>query len=285
VQRKYKFAILSFLLFFASFANAVEFEASVGMHDFVVSDIKNDVPADGISAGTSHTFGLNAAIYLKHKTKNNIDFLAKAEVFADRDKDHLDPDHIPIWFDFLLDIAGDMYRVNEENSFHWYIVMDNRQNTVSCIEREVRQHFGVGYRYTKRALRLDLNLYAGFYYIELDDDTPLARGYTRQDTDDGEASNVVEVALHYDFNKYFSVFANFKRYAANTGMENLEDNTQLLLRYKESGFLTDGAVFNIKIKYTKYNFDRFYRSDIGVPIVPFDNDTLIQAYVTLPITF
>jgi hypothetical protein len=266
-------------------AAAVEFEASVGLHDFMVSDIKNDVVADGISAGTSHTFGLNAAIYVKHQTKNNINFLAKAEAFLDNDKDHLDPDHLPVWFDFLLDINGLVYTVNERNSFKWYVLMDNRQNTVSCIEREVRQHLGLGYEYNNGGFTFDFNAYAGFYYIEIDDDTPVARGYSRQDTDDGEASNVLELEAQYNFNKAWSLYGGIKRYAANTGMEKLEDNAELLLTYKGSEFLSDGATLNLKVKYVEYDLDRFYRTDIGVPILPFDNDTLIQAYVTLPINF
>ncbi len=285
LQKRNKLSLVLSSILLSSIVSAVDFEASVGVHDFMVTDIKNDVAADGISSGTSHTLGVNAAIYVKHQTKNDIKFLAKAEAFLDRDKDHLDPDHIPIWFDFLLDINGPIYTINENNSFKWYILMDNRQNTVSCIEREVRQHFGAGYEYKNGGFSVDFNAYAGFYYIEIDDDTPGARDYSRQDTDDGEASNVLEVEAQYDFNKNWSLYANVKRYAANTGMENLEDNVEALLTYKGNEFLSDGATLNFKVKYVQYNFDRFYRSDIGVPILPFDNDTLIQAYVTLPISF
>ena len=285
LQKKLKLSFLVSVILFSSISSALDFEASVGVHDFMVSDIKNDVAADGISSGTSNTLGVNAAIYVSHQTKNNIKFLAKAEAFLDRDKDHLDPDHIPVWFDFLLDVNGPIYTLSDRSSFKWYILMDNKQNTVSCIEREVRQHIGAGYEYTNGGLTLDFNLYAGFYYIELDDDTPYARGYTRQDTDDGEASNVIEFEAKYNFNKNWSLYGNIKRYAANTGGERLEDNIETLLTYKGSDFLSDGATVNLKVKYTQYDFDRFYRPEIGVPILPFDNDTLIQAYVTLPISF
>jgi len=285
LRDSYKVSLLLSSLLLSTAINAFDFEASVGVHDFMVSDIKGDVPKDGISAGTSHTLGVNAAIYVKHQTASKINFLAKAEAFLDRDKDHLDPDHIPVWFDFLLDIDGPMYTINDKSALKWYILMDNRQNTVSCIEREVRQHLGLGYEYKSGGFRFDFNLYAGFYYIEIDDDTPVARGYMRQDTDDGEASNVVEFEAAYDFSKNWSIYGNLKRYAANTGMENLEDNAEIRLKYSGSNFLTDGATLNLKVKYVQYNFDRFYRADVGVPILPFDNDTLIQAYVTVPIAF
>jgi hypothetical protein len=276
--------LLSSLLL-ATSLSAVDFTLSVGVHDFVVSDIKNDVATDGINAGTSHTLGLNTAIYLTHKMENGISILAKAEAFLDHDTDHLDPDHIPVWFDFLIDIDGPIYSINENDSLKWYVLMDNRQNTVSCIEREVRQHIGIGYEHIMGNLILDFNAYAGFYYIEFDDDTPVARGYNRQPTDDGEASNVLEIKGKYDFNQNWSLYAKAKRYAANTGMEKLEDNLEALLTYKGKEFLSEGASLNLKVKYAKYNLDRFFVPATGVAIVPFDNDTLIQAYITLPIEF
>jgi hypothetical protein len=286
VKKKILSAFLSSFVL-SSVASAVEFEASVGVHDFVVSDIKNDVVKDGIRSGTSNTFGLNTALYIKHKTKNNIVFLAKAEAFLDHDKDHLDPDHIPVWFDFLLDIKGPLYRVDAQNTFKWYILMDNRQNTVSCVEREVRQHIGVGYEYKRAGFTFDLNAYAGFYYIELDDDTPIARGYTRQDTDDGEAASALSLELKYQFTKAFSMYGKVKRYSANTGMEKLEDNAEILLQYKDEkgNLFVKGTTLNFKVKYVKYDFDRFYRQSIGVPILPFDNDMLIQAYYTFPLHY
>jgi hypothetical protein len=277
-------SFLSSLLLCSSLS-AMDFETSVGVHDFVVSDIVDDVPQDGISSGTSHTLGANIALYVKHTTHENINMLAKAEVFFDYDKDNLDPDHIPIWFSFLIDIDGDIYKINENHKFKWYILADNRQNTVSCVEREVRQHIGVGYTYKNGGLDLNLNAYSGFYYIEIDDDTPVARGYERQQMDDGEASNVFQFEGSYSFNSSWNIYFNAKRYSANTGMERLEDNYELHLQYKGAYKLADGSTLNLKIKNVQYDLDRFTDESIGVAILPFDNDTLIQAYVTVPITF
>ena len=282
-----KYKILSLLTYtlLASSLNAMSFEASVGTHDFIVSDIKDDTPNDGIDSGTSHTLGLNAAIYVKHTTKSGINLVAKAEAFLDNDKDHLDPDHIPVWFDFLVDIDGVIHRLNDNNLFKWYLLMDNKQNTVSCIEREVRQHLGVGYEYINGGLTLDVNAYSGFYYIEIDDDTPVARGYTRQQMDDGEASNMLQFTVAYQFDKHWLASFDARTYNANAGMENLENNFEFDLKYSGAYILTEGSTLNLKIKHVKYDLDRFYVSSTGLPILPFDNDTLVQAYVTLPIEF
>jgi hypothetical protein len=263
-------------------AQSVEFEASFGAHDFVVSNIQDDCSKDMIDSGTSHTFGLNSAIWVKHTTQNNIHLTAKAEVFYDYDKDELDPDHIPFWFDFLVDVDGPMYSINESNNLQWYILMENRQNTVSSIERTVKQHVGVGYRYDNQTFFMELNGYLGFYYIEFDDDVPVSRGYNRQQTDDGEASTVAEIQTGINFTQDVSFSLYAKRYLSNTGFERLEDNFGGLLSWKNIDFLAQGATLNLKVKYVQYDLDRFYDETVGIPIVPFDNDMLVQTYVTIP---
>lgn len=121
--------LLTSALFLSGSLSAFDIDARVGVHDFVVTDIKNDSPNDGIEAGTSHTLGLNIGIIARHTTPSNIHFLAKAEAFLDRDRDHLDPDHIPVWFAFLLDVDGEVYKLDQNNRFKWYVLMDNKQNT------------------------------------------------------------------------------------------------------------------------------------------------------------
>ena len=257
---------------------------SAGLHDFVVQDIQDDGGLGGIPSGDSHTFGINFGIWAEHTTPSSIHILAKAEMFLDRDKDKLDPDHYPIWFDFLVDVDGDAYRFNDIHSLKWYIYMDNKQNTVSCIEREVRQQIGLGYRYEKEGVfALALNAYAGFYYIEIDDDTPSMRGYDRQELDDGEAANTLEVEGRYALTKALEVYARARRYSANAGFEELENNYELQLHYRpqKSSFLAEGTALHVKLKYTKYNFDRFHRHELTV--LPWDNDTLLQAYMTIPL--
>jgi len=48
-----------------------------------------------------------------------------------------------------------------------------------------------------------------------------------------------------------------------------------------AALFSDGSVLNFKVKHVKYNFDRFYLPSVGVPILPFDNDTLILASLAL----
>ena len=276
--------ILLFIAFVTTSLNAYNFEATLGIHDFMVRDIKTNNLPSHIKDGTSHTLGGNIGIVLRHQTKNGINIYAKAETFVDNDKDKLDNDHIPIWFDFVVDIDGIISKYNQNNEFKWYVYLDNRQNTVSCIEREVRQHLGVGWRYFNRNFEFALKGYLGFYYIEIDDDTPVSRGYNRMDLDNGEASNVLEAKIAYQITKDFNIMAKAKRYSANAGFKEMESDYEVRMRYENIDFLTDGASINFLVKYAKYNFDDFNEGHT-LPILPWDNDTLIQTFVSFPVNF
>jgi len=264
--------------------NALEWGMVTGAHDFVVPSIVNDSNNDGISSGDSHTIGLNVGMYLNHTNDYGVNFLAKGEAFLDYDKDELDPDHIPVWFKFVVGANGPMITFNDNHSFKWAVVMDNKQNTVSCIEREIRQNYGVGYDFKAGGFTLDLNMYLGFYYIEIDDDTPVNRGYTRNQTDDGEASHMFEFAMSYEFNKNWFIGASIKDYSTNAGSENLETDYNALFSYK-SDWWGKGTSLNLNVEYNDYDLSRFTldNSDTnGRPILPFSEDILIQAYVTIP---
>jgi len=265
----------------SSSLNAFEWGMTTGAQDFVVPNIVDDTPLDGISAGDSHTFGVNVGVYLNHTNKLGINVLAKAEALVDYDKDELDPDHIPVWFKFLVDFDGPIIALNDHNTLKWYVLMDNKQNTVSCIEREIRSHYGVGYDFAMGGFTFDINAFLGFYYIELDDDTPVNRGYTRQQTDDGEASNLMQIEMSYNLQESLLFYATLKHYSANSGFEKLETDYNALVSYK-SDWLENGSSLNLSVEYSDYDFSRFYLPSVGLPIVPFDNDMLIQAYLKIP---
>ena len=124
------------------------------------------------------------------------------------------------------------------------------------------------------------NLYSGFYYIELDDDTPVARGYTDQEMDDGEASMAFEVEASYDFTSDTQLYGSVKHFVANKRFKTLETDYKLVLRIQNLDFLADQATLNLMYKYNAYNFDRFNTHPLD--ILPWDNDAIVQMYVLLP---
>jgi len=274
---------LTFLLFVSSLC-ATTISMTTGVHDFVVQDIHDDGFLGTLPSGTSHAVGVNLGVYVEHNTSKDTHIFAKAEAFLDRDKDHLDPDHYPVWFDFLVRIDAKAYSF-EHSYIAWYIYMDNRQNTLSCIEREVRQQIGIGWVYDKDDFSIALNGYGGFYYIELDDDTPVARGYNRQELDDGEAANAWEIVVKYKVSKQWDFSLQKRDYFANNGFESLEQNFEFLLNYhvKENSFFNKNSALHLKIRHVKYDFTRFNQH--AVDILPWDNDTLIQGYISVPIAW
>jgi len=108
------------LVGFSTSLNAYEWGMTAGAHDFVVQGIVDDTAADSISAGDSHTLGVNVGVYIDHTTDSGIYIGAKAEAFLDHDKDELDPDHIPLWFKFMVDVNGPMIKFNENHMFKWH---------------------------------------------------------------------------------------------------------------------------------------------------------------------
>ena len=100
-HRYMKFALpLSILLLAGGTgtAHADEWRYWLGLHDFNVPDVD------------SHTYGVFVGASVDKQTKSGRHFVASADVFADRDKDDLDPDHIPIRWDVHVGTDGEFWQ-------------------------------------------------------------------------------------------------------------------------------------------------------------------------------
>ena len=258
--------------------NAATYKLSFGVHDLMVQDIKDDGALGHIKPGTSHTFGINTALVIEHTTKSDIELLAKAEFLLDRNKDHLDDHHIPLWFKYLIEANGDVSQLAENHKTHWLFFMDGKQNTANSIERSVRQYAGFGWQYGNEKFEFSTNAYLGFYFIELDDDTPVMRGYDRDELDDGESSAMFELAATYYLNSSVAFSLNARHFASTTGLTALENNIDLSVDYHNA--FEQNIDLNFKINYVKYDFDRFNTREVNV--LPWDNDTLIQLTLIKP---
>ena len=93
-----RIAALLLLTAVAGAGEAADWRYSVGIHDFMVAD------AD------SHTYGLDASASIDERTAAGRHWLGSFDLFLDRDKDDLDPDHIPIWWQIHLGTDGDFWR-------------------------------------------------------------------------------------------------------------------------------------------------------------------------------
>ena len=46
--------------------------------------------------------------------------------------------------------------------------------------------------------------------------------------------------------------------------------------------LASDSKLHVRVTHTRYNLDGYYREDLGRPVLPWDNDTLIRVYLSLP---
>src|SRR4051812_37794405 len=92
------------VLFFASPASgavADDWRYSIGVHDFIVSDVD------------SQTYGINAGVSIDKRTDGGRHVFGSFDIFLDYDSDHLDNDHIPIWWQLHLGSMETSGVVNE----------------------------------------------------------------------------------------------------------------------------------------------------------------------------
>ncbi len=258
--------------------HAAEWGLSLGTHDMMVADI--DTPE--FNNGNSHTYGLNLGIFADQITESGILIQGNGEMFLDIDRDKLDPDHIPLWFKVRLLADGTLYSVNRLFGFHWLVDVRAKQNTVSGIENDMKQFIGVGLAYDNGTVNLALNGYGGFYYLEIDDDVPFTYGYERRDLGHGTDALSVMAEGTVALGKAFQLYGRLQTWSSvGVASDWLENEYIIELRYDSDAWISLSHL-NLKIDHIQYNLEPYYRSDLGVLVLPWDNDTLIQAYMTIP---
>lgn len=270
--------LLSTLFLLTMNLRATEAGLSFGAHDFIVSNINTPE----FNNGDSHNFGVNFGIFVNHTTPSGIVLKADAEIFFEQNKDNLDPDHAPIWSKINFSGDGPIYNMSDNFSIRWLVDLQNRKNTLSAVELELKQFYGVGIDYNNGLVHLALNGYSGFFYLEIDDDVPVSFGYNTEDLSNGTSAvslmldGSIKLTQNFELSGYLQNYSNI-----STGRERLENQFMVKVSY-DTGALIDLSKVHLKVEHTQYNFDVYFRDDIGVPVLPWDNDTLLQAYVTIP---
>lgn len=97
----------------------------------------------------------------------------------------------------------------------------------------------------KNKFEFGANAYLGFYFIEIDDDTPVNSDYKKGELDDGESANLFELTSKYQYSDNVSMSLKGRYFSSNTGLPPSEQNIDFSLTYDK--FLDKDMALNFKI--------------------------------------
>ena len=250
------------LLLLAGIAQGGDWQYSLGVHDFTVPQADSD------------TFGIDARATFDRHTASGRHYFGSVDLFVDHDKDDLDPDHIPIWWQLHAGTDGNFWESGAMR-LGWTADINTRMNTVSSVERRVTALPEVFGAIDSGAFKGSLKAGAGWWFLEIDDDVPKTFGYER-----GEFRN--------------STFAYSAEADAAVRLGNLwtlsgmaqgwwDSGESLQTEYKaELRFDTDhwrrGSSVAFSADYTEYNIDVYAIAGLP-PILPWDHDVMYRLLV------
>jgi hypothetical protein len=240
-------------------AHADEWRYWLGVHDFNVPDVD------------SHTYGVFGGVSIDKQTASGRHLIGSVDLFADRDKDDLDPDHIPIRWDVHLSTDGNLWKGNRTH-LDWTANVDTRMNTVSSIEREITALPAIVGRYEGNVVQPSLKAGAGWFFLEIDDDVPKTRGYDRSDFRNSTLGYTLAADVKIRIGAHCRIDLQAQGWVDDHDW--LQNEYQAALHVDTGRWKNDSEVVLSADAY-EYNLDVYQRP--GEPaILPWDNDLLIR---------
>lgn len=146
---------------------AADWRYGLGVHDTYVPEVD------------SHTYGLNARVAVDRRVEGEPHLFGSFDLFIDHDQDHLDADHVPIWWQLHGGAEDDLWR-GDSLALGWASELDTRMNTVSSVERQSTALAALVGRYDGALLQDSLEAGPGWFFLEIDDDAAREQGYGRE---------------------------------------------------------------------------------------------------------
>ena len=258
--------------------NALERGYTIGISDYIVTDINPNPFYDGT---TSHTLGLSAGFFFKHAFDEDITVGGSADVFVEDHEDHLDSDHFPLMHKIQLYSFGPIHKTSKD--LRWLVDIRDKENTVSGLEREIKIFFGAGINSGNESSHIAFNIYAGFFFLEFDDDAPGEyAGYERLDLDDGTPAASLMIEGSTKLSDKFTFLGSATNWSRMEGdSEWLENEFLAEINYASDDWIK-GSAIHFSVMHTHYNLAVHYRENLGKPILPWDKDVQVRFYVSLP---
>lgn len=247
----------------------LDWRLSFGIHDFQVE--------------SSDAFGAHAAISLDTVTDGGIKLHANLNTYLDRDKDKLDPDHIPIWFQSSYFARGKLFTLGEDLRLDWQATLSGKRNTVSSIEKQITLYPSLVLDYHRPAFGANLEAGIGYYFLEIDDDVPKERGYQRGDFGNDATAWMLSGGGYLMLAPGWTLSASATHWS--DGSERLETRYGASLSVDTHSLLAN-SVMTLSFEQNQYNLDHYdllpKQDDRYLPILPWDTDSLFRLYLTLP---
>ena len=240
-------------------AGAADREYWIGVHDFNVPDVD------------SHTYGITVGAIFDKQTRSGRHLIGGIDLFADRDKDDLDPDHIPIRWDVHLGTDGAFWK-GTHTQIAWSADVNTRMNTVSSIEREITALPSIVASYNGNIFQPSQKAGAGWFFLEIDDDVPKTRGYDRSDFRNSTFAYLVAADLKIKIGTCCEISGEAQRWQDSDDWLQTQYQAALVVA---TGDWIKGGKFMLTADFYEYNLDPYQRP--GEPtILPWDNDVLVR---------
>jgi len=243
---------------------AADWRYSVGVHDFFVPDVD------------SHTPGLNGSVSVDKRTDSGRHLFGSLELFLDHDTDHLDSDHIPVWWQFHFGTDGNFWRENRTR-FGWTANIDTRMNTVSSVERQMTALPALVAGYDGPRLQASLEAGLGWFFLEIDDDAASEQGYDRSNLRNTTFAYAATGRLALKLSESWAISAFARKWWDS--QRELETQYQAALRMDASRWLGKGSLKQpalvLSADYYRYNLDVYNHPD-GPPVLRWDDDLMLR---------
>jgi hypothetical protein len=261
-------SVLLVLALAATPAFAMEWTYSWGLHDYIVPDVD------------SHTFGINGTAQFTHTTASGTQYAGAFDLFLDNDKDDLDPDHIPIWWRLNFQSKRGLSEISSNLNLDFLFDFRTKVNTVSSVERQIKAMPGIVLAYDTGSFHASVTGLGGFYFLEIDDDVPDERGYTREDYRNPTGAFSLMADASFALGKSMRLGGSIQQW--HDGDTWLENQYVASLRYDTDSWRAHSALI-LSVEFTEYNLDIYYPSSLGnpptvpyLPILPWDDDIFVR---------
>jgi hypothetical protein len=247
-------------------AVALEWGWDVGLHDMAVPE------AD------SRTAGVNASVLYRHEFGSGATVAGSATALVDDDEDELDPEHVPLWFLSSHRYEHLAHRWSRSTALLWFVDLAGKRNTVSSVEWQVKAFPAVMIRSEGDRSRVSASAGVGYYFLEIDDDVPTTRGYTRDDLRNHAAAVWLRADLEVRIGRRWDLSGAVGYWA--DGDTRLETQYSCGLAF-DTGDWIERTQVGLTAELTAYDLDPYPPTDpaapgVQVPIVPWDHDVLVR---------